>query len=102
VKARGIEWDDNNRRHFQERGRCTETQVDDVITTRCHPTRSTVQPRLPGAEPRWRLEGQTCAGRFLCVVVTPRPGGILRPITCWPLSGKHRSGYLAWRRSIIR
>lgn len=76
--------------------------MEDVLTSRCHRSRARDQAVEAGAESRKLFEGQTSMDRFLIVVAAPRLDGVVRPITCWPLTGKPREKYLAWRRSLPR
>jgi hypothetical protein len=102
MKVTGVQWDRGNVRHFSEHGRCKRGEVEDVLTSRCHPSRARDQAVEPGEEQRKLFEGQTCADRFLTVVAAPKPDGVMRPITCWPLTGRPREKYLAWRGSLPR
>lgn len=45
-----------------------------MLLSRCHPYRARGEPHDPGAEPRIRVQGQTCQGRCLSVIAAPRPG----------------------------
>jgi hypothetical protein len=102
VKISGVEWDRANLAHFREHGRCARNEVEEVIQCRCYPTRGLALIREPGEEPRRLFYGRTCAGRHLAVVVAPQRSGIVRPITCWPLSRKAITRYEAWRRTVTR
>jgi uncharacterized DUF497 family protein len=102
VKVTGIEWDAANRRHFAERHRCRRQEVEDVLTSRCHPSRVVEQRRRRGDEQRLLIYGRTCRGRYLVIVAAPRPDGILRPITGWPFSDRDLEWYLRWQRSLRR
>jgi hypothetical protein len=73
-----------------------------VLQGRCYPTRAVDLDREEDDEPRRLFSGRTCEGRHLAVVAVPRPGGVLRPITCWPLSEKSTKSYEAWRRTVKR
>jgi uncharacterized DUF497 family protein len=100
MRVTAIEWDENNQAHFAEHGRCSEQEVGDVVTSKCHRSRAVDIDRKAGDEPRRLIYGQTCSKRFLVVLVTPRGKGVIRPISCWPLSDKSQDRYLAWRRSL--
>jgi uncharacterized DUF497 family protein len=102
MKVTAVEWDRLNLKHFDEHGRCRQREVEDVLQARCYPTRAVDLDREAGDEPRRLFYGRTCAGRHLAVVGAPRPGGVMRPITCWPLSEKSAKGYEAWRRTVKR
>ena len=93
-----IEWDATNIAHFLEHGRCSRRQVEDILFSRCHPSRMRLA-KYVGEEARYRFYGQTCAGRYLVVIATLVRAGVFRPITCWPLAGRQRTSYLAWRRA---
>lgn len=95
------QWDDANIAHFVEHGRCSRLQVEDVLFSRCHPTRRRFAREVDD-EARYRFEGETCASRLLVVVAVLVREGVFRPITCWPLVGKHRASYLGWRRTLVR
>ncbi len=101
MKVTAVEWDRLNLRHFHEHGRCQQREVEEVLQARCYPTRAVdVDREVP--EPRRLFYGRTCEGRYLAVVAAPRPGGVMRPITCWPLSEKSAKSYEAWRRTVKR
>jgi len=102
MKVAGIEWDRSNLAHFGEHGRCSRREVEDVLRARCYPTRGLALDREGSQEPRRLLYGRTCAGRHLAVVAASRGAGLLRPITCWPLSEKSVKAYEAWRRAVKR
>jgi uncharacterized DUF497 family protein len=102
MRVTAVEWDRLNLRHFDEHGRCRRDEVHEVLQARCYPTRAVVLDREAGAEPRLLFYGRTCAGRYLAVVAAPRPGGVMRPITCWPLSEKSAKTYEAWRKTVKR
>ena len=102
MKVTGIEWDRGNVGHFAHHGRCKWNEVEDVLMSRCHRSRARDQTVEAGSEARKVFEGQTCGDRYLLVIATPKEDGIMRPITCWPLTGKPREKYLAWRRSLPR
>ena len=102
MKVSAVEWDRANLRHFDEHARCRRREVEDVLQARCYPTRAVDLDRKKGDESRRLFYGRTCAGRFLAVVAAPRPGGVMRPITCWPLSEKSARSYDAWRRTVKR
>jgi len=104
--VRSVTWDADNLRHLRERGRCSVQGVEDVLGARCHPTRRvpparTMEGRQP-LETRRTYHGQTCGGRYLVVIAADGPDGAVRPITCWPLAGRLRERYLAWRESLPR
>ncbi len=102
MKVTAVEWDRSNLKHFHEHRRCQQVEVEEVLTARCHPTRAVELDREKGAEPRRLFYGRTCAGRYLAVVAAPRPGGVMRPITSWPLSEKSAKRYEAWRKTVTR
>src|SRR6266545_2087443 len=102
MKVAAVEWDALNLRHFNEHGRCTRREIEDVLFARCHPTHALELDREDDAEPRRLFYGRTCAGRHLAVVAGPRPKHVLRPITCWPLSEKSVERYEAWRKTVKR
>ena len=103
MKVTAIEWDAINRRRFEEQCRATKQEVEDVVLARYHPSRARDQRREdPEEEPRSSIHGQAHSGRCLAVIVAVKPGGVLRPITCWPLSDQHLKKYLLWRRTIRR
>jgi hypothetical protein len=102
MKIVGIEWDAANLMHFTSHGRCHQKEVEEILLSRCHPSRVVEQPRQPGDEVRLRVYGQTCRHRYLVVIAAPRPGHVLRPITGWPLSDKELESYQRWRRSLPR
>lgn len=102
MKVTAVEWDGSNLRHFDEHRRCRQGEVDEVLLARCYPTRAVDLEREQGDKPRRLFYGRTCAGRHLAVVAAPRPGGVMRPITCWPLSEKSVKGYEAWRKTVKR
>jgi uncharacterized DUF497 family protein len=102
MRVADVEWDRANLQHFQEHGRCRQEEVEDVLRARCHPTRAVAIEREQGDEPRRLFHGRTCADRFLAVVAAPRPNGVMRPITCWPLSARSAKGYEAWRKAVRR
>jgi hypothetical protein len=99
-----IVWDEHNLAHIHERGRCDEAEVSDVLFGTCHTSRRELLPVPAGATTKWQYFGQTCQGRFLVViaeevVATKENVGGVRPITCWPLSDRELTRYLAWRRT---
>jgi uncharacterized DUF497 family protein len=103
MKVTGIEWDELNLAHLAahpERG-ISEKEVEEVLLGRCARARA-VDLRTAGKEPRRVVFGRTCSGRFLTVVVTPRPGGVLRPVTAWPMSAREEARYQAWLRTVRR
>jgi uncharacterized DUF497 family protein len=100
MKASAVEWDAANLRHFAEHGRCRRREVEEVLRARCYPARAVDLDRDEGDEPRRLFYGRTCAGRHLAVVAAPRPGDVMRPITCWPLSEKSVQRYEAWRKTV--
>jgi len=102
MRVAGVEWDRANLQHFLEHGRCQKVEVEDVLRARCHPTRALAVDRQEGGEPRRLFYGQTCSDRYLAVVAAPRPGDVMRPITCWPLSAKSVNSYQAWRKTVKR
>ncbi|MFL5419559.1 MAG: hypothetical protein ACJ79Y_02180 [Myxococcales bacterium] len=102
MKVTAVEWDRLNHRHFHAHGRCRQGEVEEVLQARCNPTRAVDLHREADDEPRRLFYGRTCDGRHLAVVATPRPGGVVRPITCWPLSEKSIRRYEAWRRTVKR
>jgi hypothetical protein len=102
MKVSAVEWDAANLRHFAEHARCRRREVEEVLRTRCYPTRAVDLDREEGDEPRRLFYGRTCAGRHLAVVAAPRPGDVMRPITCWPLSEKSVQRYEAWRKTVKR
>ncbi len=102
MKVTGVQWDRGNTSHFQEHGRCKKKDVEDILKARCFRTRARDQAVQPGVEPRRLFQGETCGNRFLAVVAAPKPNGVMRPITCWPLSGEQLGKYLDWRRSLPR
>jgi hypothetical protein len=87
-----IEWDEKNRSHFAERGRCSEVEVEQVLLSTCHDSR-----RRRQANGRFRYAGQTCSGRYLTVIAVQKSITTLRPVTCIPLAGRALTSYLAWR-----
>lgn len=110
MKVAAIEWDARNRRHFAahpERA-ISEDAVADVLLQRCHPHRAADLAIAGKREARCLVYGRTCEGRYVAVVVAPKPGGpgrpgqILRPITAWPLDEGDIQRYLAWRRTVRR
>ena len=102
MKVTAVEWDRSNLKHFYERGRCRQHEVEEVLQARCYPTRAVELGREKGAEQRRLFYGRTCAGRHLAVVAAPRRGGVMRPITCWPLSEGSAKRYEAWRKTVTR
>jgi uncharacterized DUF497 family protein len=102
MKVTAVEWDPANLSHFAEHGRCRRREVEEVLRARCHPTRALDLDRKEGDEPRRLFYGRTCAGRYLAVVAAPRPGDVMRPITCWPLSDMSVERYEAWRKTVKR
>jgi hypothetical protein len=102
MKVTAVEWDRSNLEHFHEHGRCRQREVEEVLQARCYPTRAAELGREDGAEPLRLFHGRTCEGRYLAVVAAPRPGGVMRPITCWPLSEKSAERHGAWRRTVTR
>ncbi len=112
-----IEWDEDNWAHFEEHGRCTKKQVEDVVASTCHESRRKTQ--IDGT---FIYFGLTCNERYLCVVAKvsrfgPDEGADrapenqaarprtkkativerVRPITCWPMAGGALASYSAWR-----
>jgi uncharacterized DUF497 family protein len=102
MRVADVEWDRANLQHFLEHGRCQKEEVEDVLRASCHPTRALALEREKGDEPRRLFYGRTCADRYLAVVATPRPGDVMRPITCWPLSAKSAKSYQSWRTTVKR
>ena len=102
MKVSAVEWDPANLQHFAEHGRCRRHEVEEVLRARCYPTRAVDLHREEGHEPRRLFYGRTCAGRHLAVVAAPRPGDVMRPITCWWSSQKSMRRYEAWRRTVKR
>ncbi len=104
MKVTRIEWDASNRAHLAshpERG-ISEDDIADILLQRCHPHRAADIPRKRGSEPRRAIVGRTCGGAYLLVVVAPREGGVVRPVTAWPLNDRETRRYLAWRRTVKR
>jgi hypothetical protein len=93
-----IVWDTRNETHLGERGRCHVEEVQEVIRGTCHTSRRERLPVPAGDPTKWQYFGETCGGRFLVVIAEAAAHGI-RPITCWPLSGRELARYLAWRRT---
>jgi hypothetical protein len=101
-----IEWDDQNWSHFEEHGRCTKTQVEEVLASTCHDSLRDLQ-----RGETYIYFGISCAGRALAVVARVRrfaPDAVrtspkapiverARPITCWALGGTNLARYHAWR-----
>ena len=102
MQVSAVEWDPANLSHFAEHGRCHRREVEEVLRARCHPTRALALAREEDDEPRRLFHGRTCAGRYLAVVAAPRPGDVMRPITCWPLSEKSVDRYESWRKTVKR
>jgi uncharacterized DUF497 family protein len=102
MRVADVEWDRANLQHFQVHGRCHLEEVEDVLRARCHPTRAVALERENGDEPRRLFYGRTCADRYLAIVAAPRPGNVMRPITCWPLSAKSVKTYQDWRKTVKR
>lgn len=102
VKVRGVEWDAANRRHFRERHRCSESQANDIIWSRCHPARGVDLKVRRGTPPRRIVFGRTCGGRYMRIVVEPKAKGVLRPITAWPMTEREIRVYEAWRATVKR
>jgi len=94
-RTKPILWDAGNRAHFREHGRCTEKQVEDVLTHRCFRSRFREQPQH--GQKRIRVEGQACDRVFLTVVA--QTNDVLRPITCFHPTDDRLRRYLAWRQS---
>lgn len=103
MKVSSIEWDDSNRAHVAahlERG-LSEQAVEEVLLGRCARPRA-VDPPCSTRERRRIVFGRTCEGRYLKVIVGPRTGAILRPVTAWPMSEREIETYEAWRRTVKR
>lgn len=101
MRVTGIEWSEGDEAHFAERSRASREQAEDVLLGRCHPARAALVGTVR-ADARFRFEGETRFGRFLVVIAAQRPGGVWRPVTCWPLSGARLESYRAWRRTVRR
>ncbi len=91
-------WDERNLRHLRERRRARVPEVDEIIRAICHTARRQRLLVEPGEPTKWKYVGETCDGRFLVVIAEEVAGGV-RPITCWPLVGRERVRYLAWRQT---
>jgi hypothetical protein len=77
--------------------------VEEVITSACHPSRVRDEITVDRHRPRKRIEGQT--GRkevFLTVIAAPTSVFTLQPIAWWLLDGAELARYLEWRRSLGR
>ena len=93
-----VVWDEHNLRHLRERRRCRVPDVEQVIRAICHTARRQRLLVEPGEPTKWKYVGETCDGRFLVVIAEEIAAGV-RPITCWPLVGRERVRYLAWRET---
>lgn len=58
------EWDDDNVEHIARHGVEPE-EVEEIIYEDCYPSWIVRGRRRVVHEARWRLYGQTCAGRYL-------------------------------------
>jgi hypothetical protein len=58
------EWDDDNVEHIA-RHRVEPEEVEEIVYEDCYPSWIMRGRRRVGHETRWRLYGQTCAGRYL-------------------------------------
>jgi hypothetical protein len=52
--------------------------------------------------PPCRVQLRAQGGRYLKVVVAPRPAGLLRFVTCWPMNDREIERYEAWRKTVMR
>jgi hypothetical protein len=93
-----VVWDERNLRHLRERRRARVPEVEEVIRAICHTARRQRMLVEPGEPSKWKYVGETCDGRFLVIIAEEASAGV-RPITCWPLVGRERVRYLAWRHT---
>jgi hypothetical protein len=91
-------WDERNLQHLRERRRARVPEVEEVIRAICHTARRQRLLVERGEPTKWKYVGETCDHRFLVVIAEEVVGGI-RPITCWPLVGRERVRYLAWKQT---
>ncbi|MEK6407866.1 MAG: BrnT family toxin [Acidobacteriota bacterium] len=91
------EWDDDNVEHIA-RHRVEPEEVEEIIYEDCYPSWIMRGRRRVVHETRWRLYGQTCAGRYLIVVAALYPqSGVWRAVTAMEMDRRTRRRYKQWR-----
>jgi uncharacterized DUF497 family protein len=91
------EWDDDNLEHIALHGIDPE-EVEEVVFEDCYPSWIVRNRWRRRAEPRLMVFGQTCASRYLVVVIAVyRDRRVWRAITAWPMEPQTRRRYLRWR-----
>jgi hypothetical protein len=98
VAPGNVIWDERNLRHLRERRRCQVPEVEQVLLAICHTSRRQRLLLQPGDPTKWKYFGETWAARCLVVIAEEADAGV-RPVTCWPLVGRERARYLAWRET---
>jgi len=93
------EWDDDNIEHIAQHDIEPE-EVEEVVYEDCYPSWVVRGRRRGVREVRWTLFGQTCAGRYLVVVIAPyAQRGVWRAVTARDMERQTRRRYQQWRRS---
>ena len=93
------EWDDGNIEHIAQHDIEPE-EVEEVVYEDCHASWVVRGRRRGVRELRWTLFGQTCAGRYLVVVIAPYARrGVWRAVTARDMERRTRRRYQQWRRS---
>lgn len=84
IKIRGFDWDDRNIQHVA-RHHITPDEAEEVFLNALF---------RKGREGRLLVYGITDAGRFILVVASIKPGGIIRVITARDMTQSERRYYL--------
>ena len=79
-----LDWDDWNEEHIARHG-VTPAEVEEVTANRPFTTR--------GRKDRYRLIGQTDAGRLLTVIIAPRDSGAAYVLTARDATREERRAY---------
>jgi hypothetical protein len=88
-EVRDLIWDDANEAHIAAHGVTTD-EVEEVCFGRYWMLRS-------GSSGRYRVLGQTHAGRYLLVVFDEEAAGRFYPVTARNMAGDERQRYRRWR-----
>jgi hypothetical protein len=92
------EWDADNVEHIARHGVEPE-EVEEVVYEDCHPSWMVRAGRRGIRQGRWVAFRQTCAGRYLVVVVAPyRRRGVWRAVTAREMGARARRRYRQWRK----
>ena len=99
-KFLGIRWVDWNEHNLDHIDKCAKKEVDEVLLETCASGRVRDQG-WTNSEFRRRYEGETCGGRILFVIASPRPNDGARPVSCYRMGRTKRGKYIAWQNNIM-